>query len=170
MCAESEPERVREPSGNRPKGSGDPRWSRRERYRAVVSAPLVEHLRHDVFDAQVPWEHAMRPPGLHQPPGFSAPSVAHGERQLPPAGPQGQVPPSTSLRSGCVVPCGRRLHFDLPPHEGGGWERLFASVDRVAWPRTCCHRTRASGRNVPVGGMPNAPPQAAGCSRGTDHT
>ncbi len=68
-------------------------------------------------------EHSMVTPCLQEPPGLGTAPVRHldGERLGP--RPPGQVPPATSLRSGCVVPCGRRLDFDSSPLPGGGWNR-----------------------------------------------
>ncbi len=90
------------------------------------TVPFVQDLGHHVLKGDVPREHSGRSSGLDEPPGLSASSPLQGEGELPSSWPRGVTAPATSLRSGCVVPCGRRLHFDLLPAPSGGWERLFA--------------------------------------------
>ncbi len=111
---------------------------------------LVEDLGHDVFDGEVAGEHPMRTSSFDEPPGLSPTPAAHGEREFPVSWPRRQVPPATSLRSGCVVPCRRRLHFDLSPDECGGWERMFAFLVH-------CHTTVLVHAPFPWGGYCLAP-------------
>jgi hypothetical protein len=82
---------------------------------------LSHHGVHHVLEGCVTREDARAASSCDQPPGLGPAPVLHGQGEALRSGPPSQVPPSTSLRSGCPVPCGRRLHFDTSPFKSGGW-------------------------------------------------
>ncbi len=112
---------------------------------------LAEHLVHHVFKGSVAGEDAGVATSFDQPPRLCTAPELDGDGQPLGPWPPGQMPPTTSLRSGCAVPCGRRLHFDVPPLESGGWNVRSVVV-------AGCHGPVVPGESFRLQGAATAPP------------
>lgn len=112
--------------------------------RCVEPAWLRQHLRHHVLDSGVPREHSRTTPSGHKPPRLrtTPPGDGDASQGVSPR-PAAQPTPSTSLRSDCAVPCGRRPHFDLAPLPTGGWNVCSIGV-------CSCHPPRLTAESFPL--------------------